>query len=340
MRQLDRVHAELLLKRTFVNADGQHHEPHLNSDAVLPGTIRVMQYNVLADHYAAPGDFPAAPAAILDWGYRRWKLLEELLVREPDVLCMQEVDAPHFAAFWEPELALAGYEGVFEAKGDGRDGSALFFKRARFSLAARRRLEFRSAEGKVENQVGLLAALEPAEGTPAPGRLAVGVVHLKASEECELVRERQVTRVLDELEAAAADWRAPATLLAGDFNSHPDWPTYRRVYEHGLRLRSAYAVCADAGAEAVYERAVDAEPPLTTAKFRDASGKGAAPGAAGPALKLKACVEDYIFSSPALRVARVLALPPLAALGPGALPSPVQGSDHLALVADFRPARP
>ena len=34
----------------------------------------------------------------------------------PDVLCLQEVQADHYAEWWEPELAAAGYTGHFAVK--------------------------------------------------------------------------------------------------------------------------------------------------------------------------------------------------------------------------------
>lgn len=40
--------------------------------------------------------------------YRKWRLLEEIMRVDPDVLALEEVD--HFADFFEPLLACLGYK--------------------------------------------------------------------------------------------------------------------------------------------------------------------------------------------------------------------------------------
>lgn len=113
----------------------------------------VLTYNLLADLYATPEQFGYTPPWALGWGYRRQNLLRELLAADADVLCLQEVQSNHFADFLAPELAAAGYAGVYKKKtaevftgsSYATDGCATFFRRARFGLVKKYEVEFNKA---------------------------------------------------------------------------------------------------------------------------------------------------------------------------------------------------
>ena len=64
---------------------------------------------------------------------------------------MQEVQSTHFADFWQPRLAEAGYAAIFKKKGNDMyiatntvaiDGCATFFKRTRFQLVKKYEVRF------------------------------------------------------------------------------------------------------------------------------------------------------------------------------------------------------
>ena len=113
----------------------------------------MLTYNLLADLYATPEQFGYTPPWALGWGYRRQNLLRELLAADADVLCLQEVQSNHFADFLAPELAAAGYAGVYKKKtaevftgsSYATDGCATFFRRARFGLVKKYEVEFNKA---------------------------------------------------------------------------------------------------------------------------------------------------------------------------------------------------
>ena len=93
--------------------------PSLSSSASTSSPssrFTVLTYNLLADLYATPEQFGYTPPWALGWGYRRQNLLRELLAADADVLCLQEVQSNHFADFLAPELAAAGYAGVYKKK--------------------------------------------------------------------------------------------------------------------------------------------------------------------------------------------------------------------------------
>ena len=155
----------------------------------------VLTYNLLADLYATPEQFGYTPPWALGWGYRRQNLLRELLAADADVLCLQEVQSNHFADFLAPELAAAGYAGVYKKKtaevftgsSYATDGCATFFRRARFGLVKKYEVEFNKAalsladgalpperrQGALnrllKDNVALIAVLEAVDGGGSTG---------------------------------------------------------------------------------------------------------------------------------------------------------------------------
>ncbi|CAN0176989.1 unnamed protein product [Ectocarpus fasciculatus] len=78
----------------------------------------MLTWNVLCDGLSGAhperGGFVYAPEGSLDWEKRRWKILEEILRWDCDVLVLQEVD--HHHDFLSPMLAKEGYRSLFVKK--------------------------------------------------------------------------------------------------------------------------------------------------------------------------------------------------------------------------------
>jgi hypothetical protein len=123
-------------------------------------TFRVMQFNLLAEGLSAhPNNTPpflqdtqGSPIKPSSCGgfecdnspsrelvfhfheYRKWRLLEEILRVDPDVLTLEEID--HYPDFFQPLLTSLGYKGLFQPKKDSpstqfgyySDGVAVFWK--------------------------------------------------------------------------------------------------------------------------------------------------------------------------------------------------------------------
>lgn len=51
--------------------------------------IKVMSYNILSDKYATPQQYGYTPSWALDWGYRRSRILSEIIDHNPDIICLQ-----------------------------------------------------------------------------------------------------------------------------------------------------------------------------------------------------------------------------------------------------------
>lgn len=68
-------------------------------------SIRVLQYNVLAETYNAPDRYSYCPEWALKWSYRGKNLLNEILAYQPDIITLQEVD---MYAWFEEQLQKMG----------------------------------------------------------------------------------------------------------------------------------------------------------------------------------------------------------------------------------------
>lgn len=119
-------------------------ESDLSSVSSDPYTLRVLQFNVLADGLSALrsdlGHFNRLSKDILEWDHRKSRLLYEITQYEPDIITMQEVD--HYYDFFLPELSLRGYSGYFAPKptsaclevSSNGDGCAMFVKRSKLRV--------------------------------------------------------------------------------------------------------------------------------------------------------------------------------------------------------------
>ena len=72
-------------------------------------TIKVLQWNHLSQSLGSHHDnFVCCPSAALDWTTRKWRILEEIIQHNPDIICLQEVDHINFVS---SALASIGYSG-------------------------------------------------------------------------------------------------------------------------------------------------------------------------------------------------------------------------------------
>lgn len=76
-----------------------------------PYRMRVFCYNVLAEVYAIPERHFYCPTWAIEWDYRKKLVIQEINKHNPDILCLQEVEAKQYREFFEPELSKLGYSG-------------------------------------------------------------------------------------------------------------------------------------------------------------------------------------------------------------------------------------
>lgn len=121
--------------------------------------FKVFSWNILAEIYATQEAFPHCEAYILSWSYRKTRIAIEILIHQPDIVCLQEVQTEHFDEFFKPILKQYGYDGIYKQKtteiftsGTGRkkdgkytmDGCAIFYKSNKFIAKENFSLEFSS----------------------------------------------------------------------------------------------------------------------------------------------------------------------------------------------------
>ncbi|KAF5278843.1 hypothetical protein FQR65_LT03531 [Abscondita terminalis] len=288
-----------------------------------PYNIRILQWNILSQALGVMNDnFARCPNDALDWNFRRYRIVEEIIQYFPDVVCLQEVD--HFN-FLKHVLGTQGYEGMFFPKPDspcfyiegnnGPDGCAIFYRKNKFDLVKN--------ENKVlevwrvqSNQVAVLAVLKIRE---TGQEICVATTHLKARQGALLSTLRN-EQGKDLLQFVANHYSDRPTILCGDFNAEPTEPVYETILNgECMNFASAYASCH--GCDGL--RSADREPPYTTWKIRDEG---------------EIChTIDYVFyNRNAMDVEAVLDFPSGDEIGQDRVPSYLYPSDHFSLVCDFR----
>lgn len=148
-------------------------------DLVPPGRIpaetrrvSVVSYNILADSHQ--DGLNLSHLKYFSFEERQVLVLEELLAYDSDIICLQECERELFSSFYQPQLALSGYQGLYHSRGDAiafkdvmpdqrewietrLDGCAIFWKKKKFTLRAEKKKELRQsvhANGKKKFGMG------------------------------------------------------------------------------------------------------------------------------------------------------------------------------------------
>lgn len=251
------------------------------------------------------------PEVCLDFNFRRWRLLEEILNADADIIALEEVD--RYDGFFAPMIEKFGYASQFVPKPDATgcdmgwlsDGTAIFYRTSKF-----RHLGCVNAiyEDGHNSQVYLKMRLKHKASKKTLNILAT---HLKSKEsrESEERRKRQVDQILQEIDEGGA---ADATIVVGDFNDVPESLPVKTMVTDG-RFKSAYNLEASTTEH------------ITTKKSR--------PEKKNPKnIVEKKRVIDYIFYKGALTCVSTLNVP-VSELG--TLPSIRYPSDHVLIAAKF-----
>ncbi|GMQ11220.1 hypothetical protein CsSME_00053938 [Camellia sinensis var. sinensis] len=103
----------------------------------------VVSYNILGDRNASKHRdlYPNVPSIYMKWDHRKRIICEELIGRNPDIICLQEVDN-YFDVL--NIMQKAGYIGSYKRRtGDAVDGCAIFWKADKFRLLEGESIEFK-----------------------------------------------------------------------------------------------------------------------------------------------------------------------------------------------------
>lgn len=297
-----------------VTAQAASDVPVVQPECEDPGTVTLLQWNILSQTLGVQGNFLCDKEA-LQWEHREPLLVQEILRYNADILCLEEVDC--FSQLAASIDGPDGFTGVWIPKprspclhfedNMGPDGNAIFWRKSKFTLVKSYHHVLEGEDGLPTNATVLCCQLED---TKTKENLTVMATHLKAKKGFESVRVAQTKHLLRIIETE----KQGRLILTGDFNAGLEEPGYEMVRSAGL--------------ESVYRKVLTEEPEYTTWKRRGGSG------GSGP-MEKKATI-DFIFCTlDTVQPCAVLQVPSMAAIGPGLLPSLTFPSDHMSLVARF-----
>ena len=220
------------------------------------GEIRVVSYNVLAFCHAKASTYGYCAPMYLKLQYRQGKLLEKLSSLRADVICLQDVDA--YGSFWQPELQVLGYDGVYsEDKNIPSCGVAIFYLRETFQLFRSEVIDFdqvadylnmgRSFARYLQHNTGLLLGLQPWEESTHPSAVCVSTACLvdpKGDPILMNLQRLQHLMLLRKLEAFNSCFHLPV-ILCGTFNCLPYSENYALLTTGAFPKQIATAAAID-----------------------------------------------------------------------------------------------
>ncbi|XP_068629673.1 protein angel-like [Battus philenor] len=203
--------------------------------------FKIISYNVLAQYYVETQShlYKYCLAQDLEWEARSARLYKEILYLDPDILCLQEVQASHVNSFFA-KLERNGYFGVFKQKtGYQEDGCAIYFKQSMFHMEDHMSVEFYRPEQPYldRHNIGLILRLLPQYQCAPASPLIIATTHLLYNPKREDVRYAQLQVFLSEIDRFAYDHNSKQqschpVILTGDFNSSPDRRTIKLLDGH------------------------------------------------------------------------------------------------------------
>ncbi|KAF2470400.1 uncharacterized protein BDR25DRAFT_34458 [Lindgomyces ingoldianus] len=191
-------------------------------------TITALSYNILCDKYCTQSQYGYTPSAALSWDHRKETILAELRERNPDIICLQEIDQESFNEFFRGALAHNDYKGVFWPKGRAKtmaekeaklvDGCAIFYNNSKYILLEKQLIDFSNiainrpdmkGEHDIFNRVmprDDVAVVTFLENRATGSRLIVGNVHVFWNPSFTDVKLVQVAILMEQISKHADRW--------------------------------------------------------------------------------------------------------------------------------------
>ncbi|MCO5571036.1 hypothetical protein L7F22_024767 [Adiantum nelumboides] len=183
------------------------------------------------------------PPFIMDWNYRKKRILLELGLWSPDIICLQEVD--RFEDL-QSNLVQQGYEGVYKGRtGGSSDGCAIFWRTKKFVLLQEESIEYE--EFNLRHNVAQLCVLRTRcdEQNRAKGKRSKGMednlvivcnTHVLFNPNRGDIKLGQVRHLLEKAYTLSQAWGGIPVVVAGDFNSVPQSPLYQYLRNGTLNV--------------------------------------------------------------------------------------------------------
>jgi len=227
---------------------------HLNSVTNPKNEISLMTYNTLCDVSCTPQVYAYTPSWALSWWHRKQLLVEEVLHKNMDIVCLQEVNVASLTDVWLPVMEPLGYKLLYYQKTRARtmsqqheakfvDGCATFYKHNKLTLVEKYPVEYNSKallkddlkkSEDIFNRVMTrdnIAIIGVFEVTATGRQMIVANTHLHWDPAFRDVKLVQTALLLEETEKMARkyaklnygnDLKKVPVLIAGDFNSTAD----------------------------------------------------------------------------------------------------------------------
>jgi len=210
-------------------------------------SIRVLQYNVLAETYNTPDRYSYCPGWALKWNYRGRNIVNEMLAYQPDIITLQEVD---MYEWFEQQLSKYGFKGIYRQRPKGKpDGVAIFYNTSRIRVLNLHNVNYNSLEPLPavkaydtqryqKNNIALFALIEtiPTDETATSRRFVVATTHTYWDPQLSDLKLRQAHMLLQELKRyvdTMGDGLNTPVIISGDFNSMPNSAMYE-LYSRGV----------------------------------------------------------------------------------------------------------
>ncbi|KAI5076453.1 hypothetical protein GOP47_0008518 [Adiantum capillus-veneris] len=183
------------------------------------------------------------PPFVMDWNYRKKRILLELGLWSPDIICLQEVD--RFDDL-QTDLVRQGYEGIFKGRtGGSSDGCAIFWRTKKFVLLQEESIEYQ--ELNLRHNVAQLCVLRITCDEPKRGKgkrpkgmednlVVVCNIHVLFNPNRGDIKLGQVRHLLEKAYSLSQAWGGIPVVVAGDFNTVPQSPLYQYLCNGMLNL--------------------------------------------------------------------------------------------------------
>jgi len=237
----------------------------------LSKQFKVMNWNVLADLYATESVYPYCEKWALSWTWRKHLILKELKSMAADIITLQEVQKDAYDDWFRPQLAEAGYEGIFQQKKRepifhrGKytaEGCATFYKTTRFKRVDKHVVDYdKLSATEVRCVMPDAASAERGLQRLSKGNIALAIIledqHIKTSHQSQATGPNggHVLCVVNThilCDPGSADvklWQAylllqtlkqmpinnMPLLICGDFNSTPESAVYEYLRRGSVR---------------------------------------------------------------------------------------------------------
>lgn len=235
----------------------------------LSQQFKVMNWNILADLYATESVYPYCEKWALSWTWRKHLILKELKSMTADIITLQEVQKDAYDDWFRPQLAEAGYEGIFQQKKRepifhrGKytsEGCATFYKTTRFKRVDKHVIDYdklsqnevrsfdtpiaeKVMQRLVKGNIALAVILEDLHIKATHGNQATGPngghvlcvinTHILCDPGSADVKLWQAYLLLQTLKQMPI--KSMPLLICGDFNSTPDSAVYEYMRRGSVR---------------------------------------------------------------------------------------------------------